>query len=218
MGKKAIVIGATGLVGCELIDLLLNHSNFEKVIAFVRRPVTHINHPKFEQHVINFAMPEDWRNLVKGDVLFSALGTTLKQAKNKTNQYQIDFMHQYNFAEIAANNNVGEYVLVSSMGANSKSMFFYMRMKGELENAVAHLPFQKIVIIRPSQLEGRRHKKRTGEKMALLFTKAMNKIGLLRNSRPIHAQTVAKAMINALETTDRHSIHSQNKLFELAKQ
>ncbi|MDR1056381.1 MAG: NAD(P)H-binding protein [Prevotellaceae bacterium] len=216
MNKKAIVIGATGLVGSELIDLLLQDDNFGEIAAFVRRPIL-IEHPKLKQHIIDFAQSGNWQSLVTGDVLFSALGTTLRQAKGKANQYRIDYTFQYNFAKIAAENGVKEYVLVSSAGANAKSMFFYMRMKGGLENAVLQLPFSKIVIIRPAQLYGNRKEKRTGENLGLMFTKAMNKIGLIKSFLPIHARTVARAMINSLKTGNQHNFYSKNELFGLTK-
>ncbi|MDO9614763.1 MAG: NAD(P)H-binding protein, partial [Bacteroidota bacterium] len=113
MGKVANVIGASGLVGRQLVVQLLEHPEFEKVRSFVRRP-SGMNHSKMEEIQIDFDQPESWKHLVQGDVLFSTLGTTIKTAKTKENQYRVDFTYQQEFAKAAAENRVGAYVLVSS--------------------------------------------------------------------------------------------------------
>jgi len=130
MRQIANVIGASGLVGKELVKQILDHDEFEKVRIFVRRP-SGINHPKLEEQIIDFEQPDSWRPLVKGDVLFSTLGTTIKTAKTKENQYRVDFTYQYEFAKAASENGVPNYLLVSSMGADPKSSVFYSRIKGE---------------------------------------------------------------------------------------
>ncbi|MEI6555290.1 MAG: NAD(P)H-binding protein [Paludibacter sp.] len=198
--KKAVVIGGTGMVGTELVKLLLENENFSEVISLVRRD-SGVIQPKLIERVIDFERPEEWVNFVVGDVLFSTLGTTLAQAKTKEAQYKVDFTYQFAVAEMAAQNGVPAYVLVSSAGADSKSAVFYSNMKGKLDDAVRALPFKVISILRPGQLDGNRTENRTGEKMALSVVYALNKMGILRKYRPIQAVDVAKAMIAASAKT-----------------
>ncbi len=194
MGQVANVIGASGLVGQQLVAQLLDHPEFEKVRIFVRRE-TGLVHPKLEEQMIDFDQPENWNHLVLGDVLFSTLGTTIKTAKTKENQYRVDFTYQYEFAKAASVNGVPVYLLVSSMGANPKSSVFYSRMKGELEDAVAKLPFQKLVILRPSILDGNRQEKRAGEKFGLILTRFLTKF-ILKVYRPTPVDILAAKMIS----------------------
>lgn len=193
MGKTALIIGATGLVGQHLLIQLLEHPEFQKVRVFGRR-TTGIVHPKLEEEIIDFDQPESWKSLVQGDVVFSTLGTTIKTAKTKENQYRVDFTYQYEFAKAAAENGVSTYLLVSSMGADPKSSVFYSRMKGELEDAVAKLPFQKLFIIRPSILDGDRQEKRAGEKVGLILSRFVTKF-ILKAYRPTPVDVLAAKMI-----------------------
>jgi uncharacterized protein YbjT (DUF2867 family) len=202
--KKAVVIGGTGMVGVQLIKLLIETDEFSEVVSLVRR-VSGVKHPKFNEYIIDFDKPETWSKLVIGDVLFSTLGTTLAKAKSKDNQYRIDFEYQYITAEIAAKNGITNYVLVSSAGASSKSTIFYSQMKGKLEDAVSLLPFKTISILRPGQLDGERTEKRAGEKVGLSFMYFMNKIGLFKRYRPIQAVQVARAMIHASQKPESAS-------------
>lgn len=132
---KAIVIGASGATGSQLVQQLLADENYTQVRIFVRKS-TVLSHPKLQEFVIDFDKPEQWRAEVQGDVLFSCLGTTLKTAGSQQAQWKIDYDYQYQFAEIGRNNGVANYVLVSSFGANAASKAFYTKMKGQLDEAV----------------------------------------------------------------------------------
>jgi len=199
MKRIANVIGANGLVGHSLVNKLLFHADFEKVRIFVRRK-TGVIHQNLEEKIIDFDQPESWKHLVQGDVLFSTLGTTIKKAKTKEKQYLVDFTYQYEFAKAAAENGVPAYVLVSSMGANPKSSVFYSRMKGELEEAVAKLKFSKLIIFRPSILDGTRHEKRIGEKIGLVISRFLTRF-ILKKYQPTPIHVLTSKMIQT--TIDR---------------
>src|SRR5680860_602710 len=123
MKRTANIIGATGLVGKQLVDLLLENDNFEKVRIFVRRD-SGLKHPKLEQQIIDFNNEETWAKQLTGNVLFSALGTTLKQAGSKAKEFEVDFTFNLNFAKKAKENGIENYVLISSVGANAKSVSY----------------------------------------------------------------------------------------------
>jgi uncharacterized protein YbjT (DUF2867 family) len=214
--KTAILIGATGMTGSFTLQHLLKDERFSKVKIFTRRS-TGISNPKLEEHVIDFDNLESWKNLVTGDVLFSALGTTLKQAGGKVPQYKVDYTYQYNVAKAASDNGVPVYVLVSSVGANPDSMVFYSKMKGELERDIRKLPFQYIHILQPGPLEGPREKERKFEKIGISVTRFITNIGILKGYKPIHGQIVAQAMINAsFDTQSPVKIYRLLEVFERA--
>ena len=215
MNISSNVIGATGLVGKQLVKQLLEDERFEKVRIFVRRD-TGLKHPKLEQQIVDFAKVETWEKLLTGEVLFSALGTTLKQAGSKEKQYEIDFTFNLNFAQKAKDNGIENYVLVSSVGANSKSSVFYTRMKGELDEAVAKLGFENLVILRPASLTGDRENRRTAEEMSVPVLNFLTQF-IFKNYRPISDETVAKAMIKgALSKNESKSIWEGAEVFNLA--
>lgn len=192
---KALVIGATGATGKDLVEQLLQDRDFEEVHIFVRKPLK-IQNDKLKIHVIDFDKPEEWKNIVRGDVAFSCLGTTLKAAGSKEAQRKVDFDYQYEFAKAAKENNVDDYILVSAYGANPKSKIFYSRMKGELEEAVKKLHFEKNTIFKPGMLE-RKDSDRTGEVLGSRIIKFANKLGLLESQKPLPTDVLAKAMINS---------------------
>jgi uncharacterized protein YbjT (DUF2867 family) len=194
-GKIAWVIGATGLVGSQLVQLLLKDDRFSTIKVFSRRS-TGVQHSKLQEHIINFDRQNEWKHLITGDVAFSALGTTIKKAGSKEAQYKIDHTYQYNFALAAAQNAVPVYVLVSSAMANEHSHIFYTRLKGELERDVKKLPFANIHIIQPGILVGDRKENRTGEKIGIKMVQLLNRIGIAKKQKPVHASIVAQAMIN----------------------
>lgn len=211
--RTALVIGSTGMVGRELVTQLCESSEFEQVISFVRRS-SGFSHPKLQEHVVDFDQPESWKELLKGDVLFSCMGTTLAAAGSKASQYKVDYTYQYETARMAAENNVPVYVLVSSTGANANSALFYPKIKGQLDEAVQKLGFKSVQILRPGQLYGERQQKRSAELFAVKMMFAINKLGLFKKYKPIHASEVAKAMISAAKRTGSN-IFTLDELFKL---
>lgn len=190
---KALIIGATGATGKDLVTQLLDDAAFSEVHIFVRRNVD-LKHPKLLVHVVDFDKHDEWRSLLQGDVLFSALGTTLKQAGSQKAQWKIDYTYQYEVAKAARANGVETMVLVSSAWATAKSKVFYTRMKGQLEDDVKALGFRSLAIMRPPSLI-RKDSDRFGERISVQVLKAVNSIGLLRAIRPMPTSQVAHAMI-----------------------
>ena len=192
---KALVIGATGATGKDLLQKLIEDSYFTEIHIFVRRNLE-INNAKVFQHIVDFENPEDWKQLVKGDVAFSCLGTTLKAAGSKEAQRKVDYDYQFNFAKAAKENNVEDFILVSAYGASPNSKIFYSKMKGELEEAVKNLHFNKLTIFKPGMLD-RKNTNRTGEVFGIKLIIFLNKLGIFKHQKPLPTHILAQAMINA---------------------
>ena len=190
---KALVIGATGAVGKDLVELLLKDESFERVDVFVRREVK-VPSSKLVPHVVDFDHPEAWSDLLVGDVLFSCLGTTIKAAGSLDAQWKVDYTYQLQAAQSARKNGVPVYALVSSVGADAKSRIFYSKMKGALDRNVQALGFEGCFILRPPSLI-RKGSDRLGEKIGVVALRAFNAIGLMRNFTPMPTEAVAAAMI-----------------------
>lgn len=204
--KTAIVIGATGLVGSFITLNLLDDIRYEKVKVFVRNSLG-IKHPKLEENIVNFDKLDEWKNKLTGDELFSTLGTTIKKAGSKENQYKIDFTYQYGVAKAAVANKVKSYFLVSSLGANYKSGNFYLRMKGNLDEKVQQLDFGMIRIFRPSILVGLRSEKRLAESLGIKIAGIVTSIiPALKKYKPIYASKVAEAIINSANQLSQEKI------------
>ena len=201
MNKTAILVGATGLVGSHVLKLLLEDDRYSTVKVFHRRS-TGIEHEKLEEYIIDFDHIEDWSEKLAGDELYSAMGTTIKKAGSKEAQYKIDVTYPLEVAKAAAGNGVNKYSLVSSAGANKESKLFYPRIKGELDDAVSELSFDRITIMRPSILDGEREESRPGERFGLAAMRIAGKIPGLKKYRPIPAEQVATAMIKSLQEDD----------------
>ena len=215
-GLTALVIGATGATGTELVQQLIDDNRYTTVVVFSRRPLL-VTGVKLTTHIVDFDNPQTWAHLVKGDVLFSALATTLKQAGSQKEQYKIDYIYQYQTAATAAANGVAKYVLVSAMGANPKSWLFYPRIKGELDNAVAALPFKQIHIFRPGFLLRQPDKIRPMEKLGIAIIQFFNKLGLFKSQRPLPVEVLAQKMRSVLLNLDaqQFQIYSLDSIFDL---
>lgn len=212
----AIVIGATGLIGKQLVKQLLKDELYAEVKVFVRRSTGH-THPKLKEFIIDFDEIDKHANDITGDILFSVLGTTIKTAGSKDVQYKIDYGYQFNTAEIAAENGVSKLVLLSSIGADKNSNIFYSQMKGQLDEDVKSLGFEQVSILRPSMLEGDRDEFRWAEKVFTPIMKAAVLVPCWKKYRPIKDGTVAKAMRNAVHENDSsYHIYESNHIFILA--
>lgn len=179
---KAIVIGATGAVGQDLVKTLLYDDRYETVTTFTRRPLGFTN-PKIQSFIVDFNLPDTWHHLVQGDVLFSALGTSLKQAGSKEAQYRVDHDYQLSFARAARENGVPHMVLVSSIGADDSSHFFYLKLKGLIEKDVEALQFPSLTILRPPSLI-RKHAKRPAETVSVKLLQLASSLGLCKAMAP----------------------------------
>lgn len=187
-------MGATGLIGKNLVNQLINEENVEKIIAITRRPVEYQS-TKVINKVIDFDHMENYKDAFVGDLLFSCFGTTKKQAGSIEAQRKVDVEYQYNAARIASENKVPHYFLISSSGADENSSSQYFKMKGELETKILALPFERISIFRPSLLMGERNEFRIGEYLGGLLLPILFKLPFLKRYRPIDGKTVAKKMI-----------------------
>lgn len=211
---KALIIGATGATGKDLLSQLLADDTYAEVHCFVRKPLA-LTHPKLHAHVVDFDTPEAWADLLHGDVAFSCLGTTLAVAGSKDAQWRVDYDYQYAFAEHCKNNGVPTFVLVSAAGAKAQSKLFYNRMKGALEEAVKKLNFPRLLIFQPSILI-RSNSDRSGENFTVKAFKFLNKLGILKRYRPMPTEVLAEKMLSAVYNSPKGTFtFTLNKIFSL---
>jgi uncharacterized protein YbjT (DUF2867 family) len=212
--KTALVIGSSGLIGSHLVIQLLSNPNFEKVIVFNRRPCL-LLHPKIEEHLIDFNDLKAIEPYVKGDVMFCTMGTTIKKAGSKEAFRLVDVVYPEQFAEMALHNQVKQFLIISSLGADLHSNNFYLKTKGEIETFLQNSAFKSVSILRPSLLLGDRKEFRLGEKIAsyILPVLSLFLIGPFKKYRAIEAKTVAKAMLEiALQNKSGFNIYPSDEL------
>jgi uncharacterized protein YbjT (DUF2867 family) len=194
--KTAIIIGSTGLTGKALLYQLLQDEQFGKVILFLRKELN-IKHAKLIQHAVDFNLLGNYKDLIKGDVVFCCLGTTIKTAGSQDAFKKVDFTYPTEFAKIAKLNGVSTFLLQSSLGADAASNNFYLKVKGETEQALQNLSFNSFATFRPSMLLGDRTEFRFGETIGKLVMRFFSIlfIGKLKRYKAIHVNQVASAMI-----------------------
>jgi len=192
-----VVMGATGLVGGHLVQVLAAEETVEKVVAPVRRAVTDWLHQRrIEAPVVDPDALSQSARRFQADQVFICLGTTMKVAGSRDAFRRVDFDYVVESAHLAVEGGARDAFLVSSVGANSGSKVFYSRVKGEAEAAVSALPFRSVHILRPSVLVGDRKESRPGERLGIAVGKLLTPVlvGPARRYRPIEALTVARAM------------------------
>lgn len=194
--KTALIIGASGLIGKQLVQQLLEDDRYEKVTALVRKPLD-IRHEKLDQTRYDF----DWPNadLAIGDELFCCLGTTIKKAGSQAAFRKVDYDCIVETAKIALGNGTKKIAVVSSIGADKDSSIFYNKVKGETEEALRKLNYDACYILRPSLLMGAREELRMGELVGKLFMTAFS-FAVPKKYKGIEGKQVAKAMIGVMHS------------------
>lgn len=203
MKKKAVILGASGLIGTSLLTQLLDSPDYTDVLVLVRKKLNR-EHPKLEQLVVNFDRLNDYGSEIQGNVVFCCLGTTKSKTPDVAQYRKIDYLYPLDAAAIAQANGASQYHLVSSMGANPNSSIFYSRTKGETERDLQSIPFKSIHIYRPSVLDGDRQEHRPAEGLMIGLMRFLNPImvGVLRKYRSIKVEHVALAMLKMSLTTN----------------
>ena len=199
--RTAVVLGATGLVGGHVLDVLLRDPAYRAVTTLGRRPSDR-DHPALTHHVVDFERLGAHADLFEAQDVFCCLGTTMKQAGSREAFYRVDVTYVRDAAGLALGVGAEQFLLVSSQGASPRSPFFYSRVKGEAEAAVTALPFEGTYVFRPSLLTGARDEERTGERVAETVLGALSFLlrGPLSGFRPIPARSVAEAMVQVART------------------
>lgn len=192
---KALIIGATGATGKDLLGKLLHDATYTHVSIFVRRP-TNITHPKLNEIITDFDNLSNVAQHINGDILFCCLGTTLQTAGSRKAQRHIDYDIPLNFAKLAREKGITRIVLVSAYGASANSWVFYARFKGKLEDEIEKLAFEQFISFRPGLLL-RKNTDRTLEKLSAVSLRIFNALGVLRRFKPLPTSVLADKMISA---------------------
>ena len=214
--KTALLFGASGLVGSHLLNQLIKDTNYSKIKLFVRS-VTEIIDPKVEIIKIDFNNLQNHKEDVKGDDCFFCIGTTKKNSSDKDEYRRVELDIPKEIAKIAKLNLVNSFIFVSAIYANPNSSGDYVRFKGLVEEELKRLNFPKLALMRPSFLMGDRKEKRVGEKIGIFVFKLLSPLllGPIKKMRPIHSETVAKAMIKAANENLEKNIFESNEIVEL---
>ena len=195
--RVAVIAGSTGLVGAELLTMLLESEKYDKVYSLVRKPTGKQN-PKLTELLVDFdELKNSLSSITVVNDVYCCLGTTMKVARSKEAFRKVEFLYPLFLAEWAVEKKANQFLMISAMGANPNSSIYYNRIKGEIENEISALSLSSITFFRPSLLLGYRKEKRIGEKMAVTIFKVLSFlfVGLLKNYKGIEASQVAKAMI-----------------------
>ena len=194
--KQVTLFGATGLIGSYLLEFLLKDSDIHLINVVGRTPF-HLQHDKINNIVIDFQDLSSISDSIEGsEVVFVSIGTTMSKVNRDKQKYKsVDFDIIFNVANACKQKNVRQFIYVSSLGANPKSSNFYLRLKGEIEEAVAELNLTSTSVFRPSVLLGKRNESRPGEKL-LQFAMPLLDFMIPSNSKAIKAKDVAKSMFN----------------------
>ena len=214
--KTALVFGSSGLVGGHLLNQLIENDNYNKIKIFVRsEPKNH--NPKIEIIKTDFNNLENHKEDIKGDDCFFCIGTTKQNSPDKNEYRRVELDIPKKIAQIAKSNSVNSFVFVSSGYADPKSSGDYLKFKGEVEEELKRLNFPKLGIMRPSFLLGDRKEKRVGEKIGIFVFKLLSPLflGPLKKMKPIHSETVAKAMISSANENLKKNIFESNEIAEL---
>lgn len=193
---EALIIGASGLTGGILLDLLIKDEKYTSINLISRRP-TKLQHPKIKETLVDFTKLESFSNSFQGDHLFCWIGTTKKKTPNQDDYKKIDIDIPVNAAKICKEQRIETFAVISAIGANHESKIFYNRTKGEMEQGILNQNIKNTIIVRPSLITGPRKEQRLLEKIGSFLFKALQFlfIGPFRKYRAIEAKSIAKSMI-----------------------
>ncbi|WP_434166998.1 NAD(P)H-binding protein [Peribacillus frigoritolerans] len=217
--KTALILGATGVVGTQLVKQLSNSKIYSEIHLLTRREMK-FTEPKCTGHVVDFDNLSQYAYLFNVTDVFICLGTTIKKAKSKEAFRKVDYDYIIEAAKMAKTSNVEKLLVITAMGANSKSKFFYSRVKGDVEGTLQRLEMNTVHIFRPSLLLGEREEFRAGEKISGLLSTFVKFffVGPLRPYRAIEANKVAAAMYAAAQTTAKgYHFYNSHEIEKLAQ-
>ncbi|MEH6944295.1 oxidoreductase [Bacillus sp. JJ722] len=217
--RSALIVGATGLVGSNLLEILLRSNTYKTVKVLVRNP-TSLHHPKLTEIIVDFNTLDKQEEVFAVDDVFCCLGTTIKKAGSKEAFQKVDYQYPIKIAELAKKRRAKQFLIVSAVGADSHSRFFYNRVKGELELALKKMQLPSLHIFRPSLLLGKRNEFRFGERIGTIISPLFSPllIGSLSKNKPIQANELALVMYNiAKENKDGEFIYEWNNFQKILK-
>jgi len=215
---RALIFGASGLIGSELLKLALNDPYFSSVTIIVRKRLS-LSNNKLTEIISTFEELEENQDSLQGDIIFSCLGTTKSKTPDQNEYYKIDHDYPVTASKIAIKNGAKYIHLVSSLGANSSSSNTYLKMKGEIEDDISKLPFLGVHFYRPSLIIGKRKESRPLEGISALIFNIINPLllGSLKKYQSIKATDIAKAMLSqAKKEIKGIHIYQSNIIKELA--
>lgn len=195
MPKTAIILGATGLTGSLLTELLIKDSAYSKITLFTRRPTT-FSSPKIEEVICDLLDLETVKKEFTGDVVFCCIGTTKAKTPDRDQYHKIDYGIPLQAAKLAKENNIDTFIVISSIGTSEESPFFYVRTKGEMERDVLKIDITHTYIMKPAFINGRPDEDRKGEKTLKLLMRIMDffMVGPLKKYKSTQALHIAEAM------------------------
>jgi len=212
MNKTVALFGSTGLIGSEILKLLINDDDYETINVITRKKVT-VQSKKIKNYIIDFTNPDGYKKVIKkGDVVIASIGTTQSKVNfNKTKYRKVDYDILLNIARVCKSNQASSFCFVSSAGANEKSKNFYLGLKGEIENSIMHLALKSCLIFRPSLLLGKRNEFRFGEIMAQKIMPLFSFL-MKSNYKPIKASDVAKSIVS-----ESKKVSQGNKIYHYSE-
>ena len=201
--KTAIILGASGLSGGNVLQLLLKDTRYSKIKIFSRTRLG-LQHPKVEEHIGDLLKLYEFKAQFTADEVFCCVGTTKAKTPDPKVYRSIDYGIPVSAATLCRANNIGTFLVISALGANANSNITYNSLKGEMEEAVIDLGLPKTHILQPSLIAGKRKEKRWGEWVAKQLMKVLNlvMVGPLGKYRSIHPESIAKAMVWLANSSD----------------
>tara|TARA_B110000444_G_C18741684_1_gene548312 strand:+ start:454 stop:1101 length:648 start_codon:yes stop_codon:yes gene_type:complete len=211
--KTAIIFGSTGLIGSQLLNILLQDDEYSTIKAVVRSPIS-VSHKKLEVIVNDLTNISSLKENISGDRCFFCIGTTKSQTPNKNEYRRIEYDIPVQIASIAEKNNVNCFLYISSLGSNPNTNNTYLKNKGEVEEKLKGLNFKQLTIVKPSILLGKRSKFRLGEFLSqrIFVLLSFLFVGPLKKVKPINSKQVAKAIAFIAKNGNSQMIYESDAL------